>query len=39
MAQASTVKQARFQHDLRAQQLARFHSTLGDGLLFGMVRM
>ena len=34
---ASVVKRARFQASLDAQQLARFQSALGDGLLFGIV--
>ena len=37
--QASAIKQARFEHDLHTKQLAQFHSALGDGLLFGMVRL
>lgn len=35
---ASVVKRARFQASIDAQQLARFQSALGDGLLFGIVR-
>ena len=31
------MKRARFQASLDAQQLARFQSALGDGLLFGIV--